>query len=525
MPDEDTRSLPQTVVADEGSSSFGRIDYVLAAVSGLIGLAMMIPVVLATRPGYLCCTDCVPYVVQAHIFSTGRLTRPAPPEELSRFLDTVGMLKREGREFSRQPPGASTMLALLMSVVRDIRLGPVVMSALAIALTYLWVRRAYGLRIAVTAVYICLLSPPAYKVVCCSVLSYVPSSMFLAAGMLMLVLALSRRSTIAALACGLLIGLQFTVRPFTASLVSMTMMIIILGVFRQRPKRLSLAVGLAAGLGVGVILLLVHNRLITQTWWPLAFAQYEPKDRLGFGLRGLGPVPVNHTPRLAVRNLATTFHEMAMVFLWFYVVLIPVLVWWAGRLIRHRRSGRGRLMRWDFSLILLIASIIGGHMLYWCPRSINYSETYPLFAVLASRGVWYVVGNWRPRRRLVVVSATVLLTFVALLTPLWMYREAEHSMRPMHQEIERYHSTLGKLLVFVAGRNKLGEDLEAQHGEDFIMPGLFNCSMSPEQPVIYAADRGPENARLIARYPDRHPCVLRGTELTSLDESGRPSGE
>lgn len=514
-------------VADESTTSLGPTDYLLGLVCGLVGLATTMPIVLAARPGYLSCTDCVPYVIQAHTFASGHLTRPAPPEALSPFYQTLGMLESQGREFSRQPPGASALFALLMSIVPDVRLTPPVVTALTLAMTFLWVCRAYDRRIALTTVSVCLLGSVHYMVISCSCLSYPPSGLFFAAGMLMLTFVVSRASILAALACGVFIGLQFTVRPFTAVLISVGLAFIRLGTFRKRPRTLLQCIAFAAGFFVGVVLLLTHNRLVTQNFWPLAFSLSEPNDRLGFGLRGWGPILHHHTFGLALRNLLSTFHELCMGFLRFYILLIPVYVWWLSLAVNRGRSARGRLTRWDASLIILIAVVIVGHMAYWCPRPINYFETYPLFAVLISRGIWYIVGHGRAARYAIPVALALLIGFMTVSMTLWIQGAASPAVTAIHDEIDRTHRDRGRLLLFIEGVDRLGEKPPALRGNDLSMPRCFNLTMSPEEPVLFAIDRGPYNRRLIAQYPDRHPCILRDSHViplhaTSTSASSQP---
>ncbi len=514
LPCEGTTALSATAVTDSNTPSFDRTDYILGAVSGLVVLITLLPIVRAAQPGFLSTTDIVPYIVQAHIFASGHLTRPAPPRELSSFFLTHGMLECGGREFSRQPPGASAVFALLMPVVRDIRLAPPVLSALTTVLTYFWVRRAFDRRIAVTSIAICLLGGFYYKVICCSAHSYVPSNLFFAASLLMLTTALSRSDILAALLCGSFVGLQFTVRPFTAVLVFLAMVVIGVGIFRGRPRTFSQGVAFAAGFSMGVVLLLIHNRIVTHHWWPLAFGLYEPADRLGFGLRGFGPVRLNHTPLLALKNLLATCREMSVGFFRNYVLLIPIFAWWVGWVVNRGRSAVGRPTRWDVSLVLLIALIIGGHTAYWCPRCVNYFETYPLFAVLISRGIWYVVGDRQVLRYLIGLLLVILIGHWAVSIPVGIQRQIPPSILAAHGDIERARREFGKLLVFLSTPDRLGYAPPPLRFDHFIVPGWFNCSMAAEEPVIFAINQGSENGRLIARYPDRYPCVLRDTSET-----------
>jgi Tfp pilus assembly protein PilF len=482
--------------------SLTRSDYALGAALGVLGLILMEFLVWLARPGYLSFSDCTPYVLQACIFSNGRLADPTPAEDLQPFFATNGMIDVGGRRFSRQPPGTSALFALVTLIVRDVRLAPPVLSALALTLTWLWIRRAYDRRTAILATAISLL-PPGVTILYSSTLSYVPSCLVSAAVMLVFTHAVSRPRITASLLCGLLLGLEFTIRPYTAVLMAIALVLIRASCFRIRPITLRQALAFAGGISTGVILFLTYNRLMTHAWWPLAFNLHDPHDRLGFGLRGLGAVTRHHTPWLALRNLAFTLNSMARDFFCFYAWIIPLAVWWIGRAITRSRSARGRMAQWDWALLMYAAILILGHMAYWWPRTVNYLETVPFFAVLASRGILYMAGGgWRCRGLLCVAALLALATPAVTLKgilglPDWS------ACRPIIKD-DRPQSD--KSLVFVRGPGSL---TLGQYSIGHLMLGFFNYATTPDTRVIYAIDRGGDNVHLMARYPDHRPYLLQ----------------
>ncbi len=493
--------------AAQHETAVRRSDWGLAGAFGLIGLVVTGTLVWVTRPGYLSFTDCVPYVLQAHLFSAGHLSRPAPEEGVSLFFTTVGMLQHEGREFSRQPPGASTAYALVAWLVRDPRWAPPVVTGLAAFLNFLWIRLIFDRRTAVLALLICLLGST-YVLIGASVLSYPVSALFFSAAMLLYAMALRRQAVRWALMCGVFVGLQFTVRPFTAVLTAAALGVCRVTLFRDRPRATAQALAFAAGLLPGVALLLIHNHLVTGAVWPLAFTLYGPADRLGFGVRGLGMVSLVHTPARAVDNLLTTVEQAVRFFFAPYVWLVPVVVWWAGRLVSHRRSDVGRLTAWDGTAIVLIVVPVVGHMAYWCPRTVNYFETYPLLTLLLARGVLYMVARGCLLRTLAGLVVVLLVGGAPLLTHIGL-ADGLAAVRRVHAAVKEARTQRGRLLVFTRPTDgKLGAPSEALLEYDQLCTDLFNRSLSPDEPVLYAVDRGPFNVVLTQRYPDRAPVVL-----------------
>jgi hypothetical protein len=487
------------------SSSY--TDAATAIVLGATAAAVLSCLALAVRPGYLAFTDCVPYLIQAHIFHDGHLTQPAPPPDLAPFLSTNGMVQLHGKEFSRQPPGASAIFAMLMLIVREVRLAPPVLSGVAVAFNILWIRHIYDRRTAVVAVILSLLAPLCTGLGAAAI-SYAPSGALFAAGMWAFTSAVSKPSIGMASLTGLFVGLQFTVRPFTAILVALAFAMVRIGVFRDRPRVFGQAVVFAASAMPGIALLLIHNRLVTDQWWPLAFNVYDPNDRIGFGLRGLGDHIVNHTPMKAMTNLVATLEQTLLHAFGVGVGLVPLVIWWLGRVVRRRRSTRGAVTQWDLSLAVIVVTLICGHMLYWCPDAVNYFESVPLVMVLIARGYTYMTGGGWALRWLARFNIA-LFAVVALLTTKSTLIGSIPPVKAVHAAIEQVRRQNKLLLVVVpSGTHTLGDDPPTFSDVTWLYCGLINYSWSSDQPLIYAVDRGSGYATLVAHYPRHRPYVL-----------------
>ncbi len=498
--------------------SGGRLDWTLAGALGLVGLGGMLALTWYVWPAYLVYADCAPYILQAHTFSQGQLTRSAPPETLAPFFRTNSMIQLDGREFSKQPPGASALFALIMLATKDVRWAPPVVSALALTFSFLWIRRAYDRLTAFLAVGLCACTFM-HLMLAASVLSYSPSSLFLAVAMLLFAMYLKRPSRQLALFCGLFVGLQFTARPFTAVLAAVAMASVRLLLFRRHRGLVLQALAFATGVIPGVLIFLIHNRLVTGDWWPLAFSLYDPSDRVGFGPRGVGDFVAMHTPRAALGRLAFNLHTVARLFFVPWVWLVPILAWWFDRILSRSRSEAPRMTRWDFSLILTVLVLVVGHTAYWAARPINYFETYPFLAALIARGTLYLATR-SPFFRVfawVTFGSTALLGAAAS----WpILAEPVPRVHRIHAVIEQTRERAGPLLVFTSPDHGVqGESIPVLRDYSEFSAGLFNVSPPCDQPVIYAVNRGPSNVLLARQYPNHRPFVLLDVITDPNDEA------
>ncbi len=489
-----------------------RSDWARAVAVGLLALAVLELAVLLVRPGYLSFTDAVPYILQSHVFADGRLTRPAPPPELEPFFKSVNMLQLHGREFSRQPPGGPALFAPFLLVLGDIRLVPPVLSAVAVALVFVWTRITYHRRLAVLACVLCLCSVTFHRIGA-SILPYVPSGLLLAAALLVFTVGLRRPALTSPLLCGALIGLQFTVRPYSAVLSALGLAFIRLALFRKEPHLRRQALAFAAGVVPGIALLLLHNAIVTGDAWPLAFSLYDPNDRLGFGTRGLADTIVDHTPARALGLLLPRAQDLLRRFYFpDYLFVVSLAPWLLAHVKKSRLPEEHRLNRWDLALLVLIAAYVLGHALYWYPRTLNYYEVYPLLAVLSARSFFFM---WRTGRLLRILAGLLFSLAVggAAFSLFGLRAEYLEHVAPVQRALRAERRRAGPLLVFLKpARRQLGFELAVQlmlnPGGGNVISGLFNTSRDPNNPVIYARDRGPDNARLVDRYPHHSPRRL-----------------
>ncbi len=498
--------MPDDVHSIWKPTPLSRGDWAWCIALSLTALLIMGRSATVVRPGYLSYSDCIPYIVQAHIFREGHLSRPVLDRSISPHFETNNMVEWQGREFSRQPPGAPAIFAALMGLLGDIRLVPPLLTAAAIACGFLWIRRLYDRS---TAVLTCLLLVLnyVYLQLGASLISYSPSGLLLAGAMLCMVSAIEKGTLIPAGLAGLCIGVQFATRPFSAILSALGLVIVRAVVYRNRPGMFKQGLFFAGGLLPGIAAFLLHNHAITGQYWPLAFTINAPLDRIGFGLRGLGPTTVNHTPIKAVRNLVGTMYSLGAYSFGFGLWFVPMVLWMLRCGLQRLRHNRQPSDPRDQAMWIMFGAFALGHMLYWYPRAINYYEAFSFLSVLVARGILHTASMGRGWRKVaiacVVLPCVLRLPFVgnSLLKP-----SADVSC--LYPAIDECLKKNGPLLVLIAGAECLDGEITLQTQNDPASLGLFNTSLSDDHPVLFAARPDLAGPALKMKFPNRRLYVV-----------------
>jgi ABC-type amino acid transport system permease subunit len=335
------------------------------------------------------------------------------------------------------------------------------------------------------------------------------------------VLGIQKERAWPAVLCGLIVGLQFTVRPFTAVLVVAWLAMARLAIFRTKPGAVRQSLAFAAGLLPGIGLLLLHNWAVTGKLYSLAFSVHYPDDRPGFGLRGLGTYAVNHTLTRGLGNAVQTFGDFIRRVPLHYLTVAPVALWWLGRGLTRRRSDRGALTRWDPMLVLMMVVFLGGHVLYWAPRWVCYFDCLPVFWVLFARGTWYLIGSGRLLR--IAACAVVLAAFSAVLYAPGHVVRAAREVAALQNAIDRAYEAEGPLLVFVRpvrgqlGHETVEESVMGMKGGWLLHRSFNNPLDRANAPILYAIDLGRRDKQLAQRYPNRRPRLLRARTVYEHD--------
>jgi hypothetical protein len=317
---------------------------------------------------------------------------------------------------------------------------------------------------------------------------------------------------------GVVLGWLAITRPFTALLYALPLGVVLLrDVIAQRAWR-GLGVTVAAG-SLILLLLPIHNRLVTGQWLELPYTRYAtaylPFDRMGFGLRISEPLVSLAPDMVAFSRYFEAIHQSHT------VSRIPATL--ADRTI-YLLSGLSNGAPALFGALILLglfrapatalfaalstAILLLGHLAYAHPPEwiLYYEEGFPVLACLAALGVGRLI-DWvlriassaesRPtaaaRRSLVLMIASLGL-MVALprrLIGIGRYERGVTHDQTLFRDMVR--ALPGRSIVFV------------RYGPNHVM----HFSLIANPPDYQAAqawivyDRGDDNRRLMAIAPDR----------------------
>ena len=216
------------------------------------------------------------YLFQAKIFASGARSITAPlREDLKGFLFFTHHIISDGNWFVKYPPGWPLVLALFTFADLEWLASPL-LAVVILALTYNVAKRAFNPVVAALAVLLELTSP-FFLISSHGLFSHTLSAV-LTLLILHLVLFTSARGK-AGVLVGALIGVLFLVRPFTAALVGVAVLISVLrkeGMLAV-PAKTAVNVMLSWTIGVApfVAIYLIYNRILTGSWVTSTYALYR----------------------------------------------------------------------------------------------------------------------------------------------------------------------------------------------------------------------------------------------------------
>lgn len=415
------------------------------------------------------------YVWQATAFAQGMVTA-ASPEPVEAFrVNHIGDVG--GRRFSKYPPGWPLLLSAGVMVGIAGAVNPL-LAALALGGIYrlgcCWIGRRAALLGAIV-----VLATPFFLLNAGSFHSH-PSCLFALTVMaLCLTWADDGAGSAAFVLAGMAFGLAVLIRPFTAILIAVPLLVGFASAFRAGLLRKLLAFALG-GLPCALFLATV-NTAVTGAWWQLAWNHYDPSEALGFGSYG-------HS---LLQGMKTTLRLGAEGVLYTCVVgVLLVMLSWSRRFPYRRLS-------W----VLLLAPVIG--YVFWWSHGGNrygprfYFEALLPFALLAGAGAERVL-SWTRARAVVVFVVIVWVAITGVLMTA-AHRQV-HARRDLYDRVEQAALTNAIVLLETASSDMVRIDLTRN-------PPDFSSA-----PVLYALSGGTaENAMVERAHPGRTVYRYRWT--------------
>lgn len=379
------------------------------------------------------------YVFQAHLFRAGKIWIPIPPEPVGKAAWVDFTVQKDGRWYSRFPPGWSVFLAAAMPLGLLPWLNPV-LTGLGLIGLWLWVRRSEGERAGVVALMLAAASP-FLTMMGGSLLSH-PLALILGLGCLegwrRGVLALEAGQPLAMGATTLwasCAAVLWLTRP-TEGLFHAAVPALHVGWLwwngpgtnqprgpAPRARSLKPIAVAAVLLGSAVGLGLAYNVATTGDPWVPATLRFSPDDHPGFNPRVGGYLPEGHNPRRAVQVTLLQWKITSdLLFGWPYVSLVPALI---GLL---ALPARDRFERGWLGMILCYLAF----MFTWHSPGLGHGSRYhhvlvPILLVFTVRGLKALLTASPPHRRdraRCAMALTLVYLTVVSLTTCWPQRLA-----------------------------------------------------------------------------------------------------
>jgi 4-amino-4-deoxy-L-arabinose transferase-like glycosyltransferase len=422
------------------------------------------------------------YLLQAEMFSQGKLSVPSPPHRA--FFD-VGWMINNGKFYTHHPPGWPLVLAFGVLAGVPWLLNPL-LGAGTLLVLYALGKTMYNAQVAVIAVLL-MLGSPFFLFNSASYWPHTSSLLFVSLSLLGFVRGLHNAAPAALIMGGLCGSLSFLIRP-----LEQVALLLACGLFSLFPA-IRRHHGLKTGsifLGshvLGVLLLMGYHTL--QHGHPL-LTGYQ----VSYGAQSEANILLT----------LTTWHYiddyLGELVLW-TVPGMPVAAGLYSVDMLRRRGRAGR--HWDCLLLLICTVFIGIYALVTYPSLVGYGPRYyysVFFAValLAARGVSallaYMATQLCARLRrwcLTLATGAVVLALGGMFTVHMVHESQQLATRLAFYKTVTAHG-LHHAVVFIG----------AQSG-DFEPRDLTRNRLDFQGDVVYALDRGAENAVMMAHYPNR----------------------
>jgi hypothetical protein len=454
--------------------------------------------------------DSVSYYIQAKIFSTGHIN--VPSHALKDFFST-GFCINDGKYYSKYSPGWPILLSIGITMGLPWIINPI-FGILTIILIYFIGMEIYDKETGLFAAVL-LLSSRYFYILTPTYFSE-PSALFFS-GLFVycIVRTLKKPKVMTSFLAGLILGILFLIRPYSAVAISLpTMGYLFLSSLKGKRKNISSFLVVFFSFLPILSLFFLYNYLQTGSVFLTPFQYYNPSDTFGFGLRSFDTIidPYPYTIFNAVRNM---FINLAILNLESvpFLILFFILVF------------KNKVNNWDILLFATFASVVLLQMFYFY-REVRYY--YPVFfalSLLAARGInlsGVFFKKYYPNTRVKNLNHFILLFIIfanllVIISPqkvLYDYRSAKKMRDPFDMVRERnIHNSVIFLRTVPIKDNYTA--LYVQNPLDF------------NGDILFVKDLKERNLELMEYYPKREfyfydfDFKSKSGKLTKINRNGK----
>lgn len=444
--------------------------------------------------------DSVDQFFHAKIIATGHVRAVSHP--LPEFFDLPLMIN-DGHWYSQYPPGHLVLIAAGLLLGAPGLVNPL-LGTLTLAILYGLARSIYDEKTARLAALLGLASP-FILFMSSEYMSHASALFFCTLFYFFFVQTVQKSNIGYAFAAGSCLGLLFLIRPYSAVAVTLPACLYFVFLFIRRPELYWQRTGaLAIAALLGLALFLLFNYATTGDPLTTGYGKVWNKHTLpGFNEEN------HHTIGKGIKQTLNNLNALQKyLFEWPVPSLLFVVLLFAF----------GGLNRWDVLFACSFASLALFYLFYYyqdyCFGPRFYYESAAMAVLLTSRGILrtirhlcavtgVAVARLRNQWLLVITLMSVVAFCVHVPDLVRVYHNNYFGVKTDYYA-QVQDANLSKALVFVH--------------RDFLTFFIHN-STDLAGPIVFAADRGTENERLMAAYPERR-CYL--FEEGRIDEIGPP---
>jgi len=428
------------------------------------------------------------YLFQSGVIARGSLYAESPP--MWKFFQCAHIVNN-GRWFSKFTIGFPLILAAgrILNIHRFI---PPLFMAGSVVLLYL-ITRSFSNRIAgFVAVFIALLSP-FFIFTGATFFSHTPQGFFILLSLYMIIRIKKGGGWVNPIIGAIALALAFLIRPGDCSVFFISILPYIIYValqYKERKKILSGLILLSSGFIIGILLLLLSNKIQTGNPFLMGFLKYNPDEKIGFG-------SMNHTPLKGLYNFI--FSSMRSAF-WSVPLMTPGII--------------VSLMKKKIERYLILIPGIAPLIFYFFYYTIGNQEfgsryyyiSFILLIPLSAMGISGIGEIFQNRLFLLkncIVPAFIIMTIIFMLIGTYVVmippiREAYLTEARYRQWLRNPPVESGKSITFI--RNFLSPYINYYTRN--------SCNYKDQKNILVLFLMPGENRKLMKEFTDRKPYFV-----------------